>query len=96
MLPRATAMTRERTAERFVEHDGIRWYKTGDMARYWPDGTIEFLGRADQQVQIRGYRVELGEVESALRAVPGVRHAVAAVVGAKRTEARCRRRGRSR
>ena len=72
----------ERTAERFVEYEGIRWYKTGDMARYWPDGTIEFLGRADNQVQIRGYRVELGEVESALRTVPGVRHAVAAVVGA--------------
>jgi mycobactin phenyloxazoline synthetase len=72
----------ERTAERFVEHDGIRWYRTGDLARYWPDGTIEFLGRADHQVQIRGYRVELGEVESALRTVPGVRHAVAAVVGA--------------
>ncbi len=72
----------ERTAERFVKHDGIRWYRTGDLARYWPDGTIEFLGRADHQVQIRGYRVELGEVESALRTVPGVRHAVAAVVGA--------------
>lgn len=72
----------ERTAERFVEHDGIRWYRTGDLARYWPDGTIEFLGRADHQVQIRGYRVELGEVENALRTVPGVRHAVAAVVGA--------------
>ncbi len=72
----------ERTAQRFVEHDGIRWYKTGDVARYWPDGTIEFLGRTDHQVQIRGYRVELGEVESALRAVPGVRHAVAAVVDA--------------
>ena len=72
----------ERTAQRFVEHDGIRWYKTGDLARYWPDGTIEFLGRTDHQVQIRGYRVELGEVESALRTVPGVRHAVAAVVGA--------------
>ncbi|QLL05815.1 non-ribosomal peptide synthetase [Mycobacterium vicinigordonae] len=71
----------ERTAQRFVEHDGIRWYKTGDLARYWPDGTIEFLGRADHQVQIRGYRVELGEVESALRTVPGVRHAVVAVVG---------------
>ncbi|MEV6427912.1 amino acid adenylation domain-containing protein [Nocardia sp. NPDC051463] len=72
----------QRTAQKFVEYDGIRWYKTGDMARYWPDGTIEFLGRADHQVQIRGYRVELGEVESALRTVPGVRHAVAAVVGA--------------
>ncbi|WP_328409196.1 non-ribosomal peptide synthetase [Nocardia sp. NBC_00403] len=71
----------ERTAQRFVEFEGVRWYKTGDMARYWPDGTVEFLGRADNQVQIRGYRVELGEVESALRTVPGVRHAVAAVVG---------------
>ncbi|ETW22324.1 hypothetical protein MGAST_20740, partial [Mycobacterium gastri 'Wayne'] len=70
-----------RTAERFVEHDGIRWYKTGDIARYWPDGTVEFLGRADHQVQIRGYRVELGEVENALRMVPGVHHAVAAVAG---------------
>jgi mycobactin phenyloxazoline synthetase len=72
----------ERTAQRFVGHDGIRWYKTGDVARYWPDGTVEFLGRADHQVQIRGYRVELGEVESALRAVPGVRHAIATVVDA--------------
>lgn len=72
----------QRTAERFVEHDGLRWYRTGDMARYWPDGTLEFLGRADHQVQIRGYRVELGEVENALRSVPGVHHAVAAVVGA--------------
>ncbi|PBJ28146.1 hypothetical protein BI294_26425 [Mycobacterium avium subsp. hominissuis] len=71
------------TAQRFVDYDGIRWYRTGDMARYWPDGTLEFLGRADNQVQIRGYRVELGEVESALRSVPGVRHAVAVVVGAK-------------
>jgi mycobactin phenyloxazoline synthetase len=71
----------QRTAERFVTSDGIRWYRTGDTARYWPDGTIEFLGRADHQVQIRGYRVELGEVETALRSVPGVRHAVATVVG---------------
>lgn len=71
----------DRTAQRFVDYDGIRWYRTGDMARYWPDGTVEFLGRADNQVQIRGYRVELGEVESALRSVPGVRHAVAVVVG---------------
>ncbi|MGQ4600247.1 amino acid adenylation domain-containing protein [Nocardia sp. R6R-6] len=72
----------ERTAERFVVHDGMRWYRTGDLARYRPDGCLEFLGRADHQVKIRGYRVELGEVESALRSVPGVRHAIAAVVAA--------------
>jgi hypothetical protein len=71
----------ERTAERFVVHDGMRWYRTGDLARYLPDGALEFLGRADHQVKIRGYRVELGEVESALRQVPGVRYAIAAVVG---------------
>ncbi|MGY0503051.1 non-ribosomal peptide synthetase [Nocardia sp. FBN12] len=71
----------ERTADRFVTHEGLRWYRTGDLARYLPDGGLEFLGRADHQVKIRGYRVELGEVESALRAVPGVRHAVAAVIG---------------
>ncbi|MFD6450751.1 amino acid adenylation domain-containing protein [Nocardia sp. NPDC060220] len=71
----------DRTADRFVTHEGLRWYRTGDLARYLPDGGLEFLGRADHQVKIRGYRVELGEVESALRAVPGVRHAVAAVVG---------------
>ncbi|WP_230465332.1 non-ribosomal peptide synthetase [Nocardia seriolae] len=71
----------ERTADRFVTHKGLRWYRTGDLARYLPDGCLEFLGRADHQVKIRGYRVELGEVESALRTLPGVRHAIAAVIG---------------
>ncbi|MEV6095334.1 amino acid adenylation domain-containing protein [Nocardia sp. NPDC051981] len=72
----------ERTADRFVTHEGLNWYRTGDLARYLPDGCLEFLGRADHQVKIRGYRVELGEVENALRALPGVRHAIAAVIGA--------------
>jgi mycobactin phenyloxazoline synthetase len=71
----------ERTADRFVQHEGERWYRTGDLARYWPDGTLEFLGRRDHQVKVRGHRVELGEVEAALRAAPGVRRAVAAVIG---------------
>jgi mycobactin phenyloxazoline synthetase len=68
------------TADRFVEHDSKVWYRTGDLARYWPDGTLEFIGRGDHRVKISGYRVELGEVEAALRRVPGVQAAVAATV----------------
>jgi mycobactin phenyloxazoline synthetase len=68
------------TAERFVVHDGSTWYRTGDLARYLPDGTCEFIGRADDRIKISGYRVELGEVEAALRLIPGVAVAVAALV----------------
>ncbi|WP_431038805.1 amino acid adenylation domain-containing protein [Streptomyces sp. P6-2-1] len=71
----------ERTAARFVEHDGERWYRSGDLARYRTDGVIEFLGRADHQVKIGGHRIELGEVETALEADPAVLRAVAVVVG---------------
>lgn len=70
------------TAERFVQHDGRTWYRTGDLVRYWPDGTLEFVGRADHRVKISGYRVELGEIETMLRRVPGVRTAVAALIAA--------------
>ncbi|MGW2541707.1 amino acid adenylation domain-containing protein [Kitasatospora sp. NPDC001574] len=72
----------ERTADRFVTVDGLRWYRTGDRARYWPDGTLDFLGRADDQVKIRGFRIELGEVESVLSDHPAVRHTSALVVRA--------------
>lgn len=68
------------TAERFVEHDGLRWYRTGDLVRYRPGGVIEFVGRLDHRIKISGYRVELGDVEAALRALPGVDSAVASVV----------------
>ncbi|WP_246237108.1 amino acid adenylation domain-containing protein [Actinomadura chibensis] len=67
----------ERTADRFVVHEGARWYRTGDLARYRPDGTLEFLGRRDHQVKVRGFRIELGEVEAALRDHPAVGRAVA-------------------
>ncbi|MFE0818586.1 amino acid adenylation domain-containing protein [Streptomyces sp. NPDC058847] len=71
----------ERTADRFITHPrtGERLYRTGDLGRYWPDGTIEFLGREDRQVKILGYRVEPGSVEVALRAHPGVRECVVCV-----------------
>ncbi|WP_243711143.1 amino acid adenylation domain-containing protein [Actinomadura sp. KC216] len=67
----------ERTADRFVVHEGARWYRTGDLARYRPDGSLEFLGRRDHQVKVRGFRIELGEVEAALRDHPAVGRAVA-------------------
>ncbi|MET8567696.1 amino acid adenylation domain-containing protein [Streptomyces sp. NPDC004783] len=68
----------ERTAVSFpVTEDGRRWYRTGDLGRYHPDGTLEFLGRRDHQVKVRGHRIELGEIETRLREVPGVSHAVA-------------------
>jgi amino acid adenylation domain-containing protein len=71
----------ELTAEKFVSNpfseDGpSRLYKTGDLARYLPDGNIEYLGRIDDQVKIRGFRIELGEIESALRRHPQVRASV--------------------
>ena len=71
----------ELTAERFVELNGMRWYRTGDRGRYWPDGTLEFLGRQDHQVKVRGHRIELGEIESALAGLPEIARAVAVTVG---------------
>ncbi|WP_202318257.1 AMP-binding protein, partial [Pluralibacter gergoviae] len=60
------------TAARFPIIDGERWYRTGDRGRYWPDGTLEFLGRMDTQMKLRGHRIEAGEVEQALCALPDV------------------------
>jgi amino acid adenylation domain-containing protein len=63
------------TAERFVDNPvnpGERIYRTGDVARWLPDGNIEYLGREDHQVKIRGLRIELGEIESTVREYPGV------------------------
>jgi amino acid adenylation domain-containing protein len=74
----------ELTAERFVPDPfaaggEARMYDTGDLARWLPDGTLEFLGRVDEQVKLRGYRVEPAEVETALRAHRAVREAIAVV-----------------
>jgi amino acid adenylation domain-containing protein len=68
------------TAEKFVpdpfSHHGARLYRTGDLARYLPDGNIEFLGRVDDQVKIRAFRIEPGEIEVVLRQHPAVQDAI--------------------
>ncbi|HEV2372806.1 MAG TPA: amino acid adenylation domain-containing protein [Streptosporangiaceae bacterium] len=72
----------DRTAGRFVTGPGgQRLYRTGDLGRYWPDGSIEFLGREDFQVKIRGHRIELAEVEAALSSHPAVGACAVVVAG---------------
>ncbi len=76
----------ELTAERFLpdpfsEEKNARMYKTGDMARYLPDGNLEFLGRNDHQIKLRGFRIEPGEIEARLIEHPQVREASVLAVG---------------
>src|SRR5205085_3193687 len=76
----------ELTAERFVpdpfaDTQGARLYETGDLARYLPDGRIEFLGRVDRQVKVRGFRIELDEIEATLAQHPAVKESVVTVRG---------------
>lgn len=66
------------TSEKFVinPYSSNMLYKTGDIARWLPDGNIEYIGRKDEQVKIRGYRVELGEIENAIRGIEGIEDVV--------------------
>ncbi|MET9883269.1 amino acid adenylation domain-containing protein [Streptomyces sp. NPDC006430] len=83
------------TAERFLpdpfsDRPGGRLYRTGDLARHRPDGELEFLGRTDEQIKLRGHRIEPGEVAAALTSHPGVRDAfVTADGGSRRLIAYC-------
>jgi len=73
-------LTKERfIADPFNPGSGTRLYRTGDVARYLPDGNIEFLGRRDDQVKVSGFRIELGEIESVLGRLPQVQEAVVAL-----------------
>ena len=77
-------LTADRFAQApFLEGPEARLYRTGDMARHLPDGSVEFLGRGDDQVKVRGFRVEPGEVEAALGAVPGIALAAVVAMGPK-------------
>ena len=70
------------TLDKFIDNpfkDGEKLYKTGDLARWLPDGNIEFIGRKDHQVKIRGYRIELGEIESAIEQFQGIEQSVVVV-----------------
>jgi amino acid adenylation domain-containing protein len=83
----------ELTALRFVPHPfsadpKARLYRTGDLARYRPDGTLEFLGRVDRQIKLRGFRIELEEIESALRCHDAVGEAVVVETGERPTTKR--------
>ena len=69
----------EMTAERFVNRDGIRWYKSGDLARWTENGEIVILGRNDGQIKLRGLRIELGEIENTINAISEIRSCVVLV-----------------
>lgn len=73
----------DQTADRFIphpfKHEGNRLYKTGDLARFQADGSLEFLGRVDSQVKIRGFRIELGEIEAWLMQLPEIKEAAVLV-----------------
>ncbi|MEX2600595.1 MAG: amino acid adenylation domain-containing protein [Balneolaceae bacterium] len=74
----------EMTADRFLPdpfREAGRMYRTGDLARYRPDGVTEYLGRMDQQVKLRGYRIEPGEIEHQLRQFPGILHCAVVIQG---------------
>lgn len=71
----------ELTAEKFIRMDGLPAYRTGDVAAWTADGRLRFHGRTDNQVKLRGLRVELGEIESAINAVPGVLTSIVIMAG---------------
>lgn len=67
---------KELTSKKFIQKDNMKWYRTGDNGRTWNDGTIEFLGRLDNQVKVKGHRIELGEIEIAIERFKGVKNVI--------------------
>ncbi|HEX8889429.1 MAG TPA: amino acid adenylation domain-containing protein, partial [Pyrinomonadaceae bacterium] len=93
-LARGYLKRAELTSERFIadpfqrECGGARLYRSGDLVKYLADGELEYLGRVDSQVKIRGHRIELGEIEAAINALMGVRQSVVVVRTEERGEQR--------
>ena len=81
-------LDKAKTDHRPPTTDHQRLYKTGDIVRYLPDGSIEFIGRKDQQIKLRGFRIELGEIEAALLAHPAVQECVLLVTEGKQHDKR--------
>lgn len=79
----------EQTAERFVTFDDERFYRCGDYARWWDDGNVEILGRNDNQIKLRGLRIELDEVEKTLSSVPGIRTCAVIIRGVRNFDHLC-------
>lgn len=74
----------ELTAEKFIQNpyrDGERIYRTGDLAKWTPEGEVEYLGRMDNQVKLRGYRIELEEIQKNLGEVPGIKNCIVRIIG---------------
>lgn len=68
------------TNKKFIMNGTSRWYRTGDLGRFWDNGLIEFLGRKDNQVKIHGHRIELGEIENAIKEMPQVNDCIVTAV----------------
>jgi amino acid adenylation domain-containing protein len=82
---------RERlTSDRFIKYQGKRWYRTGDQARFLPNGELEYLGRLDEQIKLRGYRIELGEIATCLETHPQIQQAIILLSNAQSAETNSR------
>ena len=79
----------EKTAERFIEYQGLRVYKSGDYARWLENSDVEILSRLDNQIKLRGLRIELGEVESALSKIDGIKNYIVKIAKIKGIEHLC-------
>ncbi|QRN40660.1 MAG: amino acid adenylation domain-containing protein [Neisseriaceae bacterium] len=70
----------DKTKEKFVQKDGQTWYRTGDLARYTNDGVVDYIGRCDNQIKLRGYRIEIDEIEGVINRIKEIKNTVVMVI----------------